>query len=236
MRNGRAVLGWAAMAIIALAALEVRAAEQGARTRRAAGPGAGGARAQNVQEVMKQSGPLVVQAVAADLGLSKEQADNFLKAYMTARETTAKRILEAGEDREKRREAFTQGNKEMQEAIRAALGPENAKKAGQMLRMGGLENSIITLLRSRVEEAKVEKALPVLVTCHKATAELPRGEESRQKRQELRDATAKELAPIVGEEAAGAWAKARYLGATGGARGTRTGTDRPTREGGARQR
>jgi hypothetical protein len=151
-------------------------------------------------------------------------------AYVEETEAAQKRMSEAreGGDREKFMAVYRENAKQMQKVLEDNLTEEQAKKADALVgRFGGLDRSIQALLRTEVEEAKVEKALPVLVNYALAQQELftkmREGSISREdimgKFTELREKTVKELTPIVGEKAAATWQERsgmRRMGRGGG--------------------
>ncbi len=107
--------------------------------------------------------------------------------------------------------------------VDANASGDGAKKAKELLGLM-LDNSVAALIEAKVEAAKIDQAMPVLVKYGKAAAALMAkmreggsAEDMTAKRQELRSSTAKELAPIVGEAGAAAFQAARGgMGMMGG--------------------
>ncbi len=233
MKEWKRVLGltamFAAMAMFSFAA----PAEQGRGGGRA-GAGAGG---EGRAKQMKEAATIVAKFVAKEVGLNADKVDKFVAAYVAEQEAATKRMMEAlkaggggGGD------AFLKLNQENQKAmqamLKANLTEEQAKKAVELIGMGGLDRTVATWLGAGLEEAKINQALPALAKYNKAAAELMQkmrgkqgagGEEMRAEMQKLREATAKELAPIIGEELATKFRESRFTGFGGGRGGAGTG-------------
>jgi single-stranded DNA-specific DHH superfamily exonuclease len=203
----------------------------------AQGPGGGAGRmsAEERAALTKQAAPLAAKAIAQYVKLSDDEAKKFTTAYVAESEAAAKRLAEA--TGEGRMEVNKQNTESMTKVLEANLTAEQVKKAAALTGGfgGGLSASIVSLLRAKVAQEKVEKALPVLVKYHAARQELtakmtpgtPPDEETMKKMTALRESTAKELGPIVGEEAAGEWQKSSM-----GGRGMRGGGGAGSRGGG----
>jgi len=199
-------------------------------------------------KLTKAAATLVGKYVARELSLGPEETKKFVKTYVAEREAAEKRSAKAREagDREASMAVFRENQKGLQGVLEANLNADQIKKAESILgtgggrrgMFGGLERSASALLRSKVAENNVEKALPVLIKHQQEQAALfakaRSGEIAREeigtKLQELREKTTKELAPIIGEEAANAWQKGTGFG---GRRGAQRGRGAP---GGAQPR
>jgi len=123
-------------------------------------------------------------------------------------------IKDAGKkaDPAKRREAFLQTRGIMQKSLESKLDAQQSQAALRILGSSGqVQTSIMLFIQAKVEDAKIAKAVPVLTTFQAEALAVRVGggpaspEERTAKFNELRDKTAKELAPIVGEEAAATW-------------------------------
>ena len=201
----------------AVAALSFAAEGEGARAAR--GPGEGRPeRSKN----LKAATTMVDKYVAKDVGLAAENTEKFLAAMGAQREGFDKKTADARKagGATDFRALMEERSKGVDAVLSANMTPEQAKKAKAVYDMFGLEQAVASLLDAKVEPAKVEKALPMLVKYYKATSELRTkaraGEMSREdataKSKELRGATAKELAPIIGEEAATTWGSQSDMG------------------------
>ncbi|MCX8037055.1 MAG: hypothetical protein N3D11_08440 [Candidatus Sumerlaeia bacterium] len=166
---------------------------------------------------------LVAKCVAKEVGLASDKVEPFASAYAAEREAAAKQLLEIRKsgDRDKAKQAQAETEKKMDKVLADHLSADQVKKAKEM-DLAGLDRSAMALLSARVEPAKVEQAMPVLLKYHKAAAELMAKAKSRaidktealNKNEELRKTTAKDLAAIVGEEAAQRWQGASGSGKT----------------------
>jgi len=170
-------------------------------------------------KLAKTADTLIAKYVAKQLQLAPEKAEKFINAYVDAQAAMRKRFIEARRsgNRNQIRTIFRETRDKLKNLVTETLGPDQAKKAQKILSsLRGVGMSVQILLEAKVEEAKVEKALPVLVKYEKAQGELFKKVRSgkiqrdqiRAERDKLREATAGELAPIVGEQAAQTW-KAR---------------------------
>jgi hypothetical protein len=166
-------------------------------------------------KVMDIARPLTVVAISTNLQLTPEETEKLRKAYTTASEESWARWKEAGDDREKWRTIEAENRKAMRSALESSLGEEKGRRAAAILGPGGVEESMVFFAGRNVENAKLKEAVPVIVKYHAGSADLRRqtrdasAEERKEfmaKRGELRQATIRDLAPIVGEEAAKAWA------------------------------
>lgn len=214
----------AVFAAIAVAAVAGQAPREGGRAGARMSP-------EERAKLAKEAAPLAAKALAQYLDLSADEAKKFTDAYVAESEAAQKRLAEAMQsgDNEQRMAVFRENGEKRQKMLEGNLTPEQAKKAAAVLgRFSFLDFSIQGLLRAKVDKAKVEKALPVLVKYAVAQQELfgkmREGGGSREelmgKFTELREKTAKELAPIIGEEAAATWQKTFGMrGGRGGRRG-----------------
>jgi hypothetical protein len=177
------------------------------------------------QKAMQAATALVDKYVAKEAGLTGEKADAFVKAMAAQRESSTKKMAEArasggGADFRALMEERTKG---IEGVVDANMSGDGAKKAKELLGLM-LDNSVAALIEAKVETAKIDQAMPVLVKYGKAAAALMAkmreggsAEEITAQRQELRSSTAKELAPIIGEAGAAAFQAARGgMGMMGG--------------------
>jgi urease gamma subunit len=216
-----------ALAVVSFAAEgEAPAGRRGAR--------GGGLSPEEQAKLTKASATMVAKFVAKEVELAADKTDKFVSEYVAAREAAGKRMAELMKsgDTEKFREVFTENQKAMDAVLTGSLSEDQAKKARALIGMQGLEQSVSVLLQAKVEDAKIEKALPVLAKYNAASSDLMAkvrsNELSREdmmaKVKDLRAATAKDLAPIIGEEAATTWSEragfgGRGMGGGGGRRG-----------------
>jgi len=209
MTGWKRAVGLTAM-LVAVACLSF-AAEEGAAGRRG-----GGAMSPERQKAVQAATALVDKYVAKEAGLTGEKADAFVKAMAAQRESSTKKMAEArasgGADFRALMEERTKG---IEGVVDANMSGDAAKKAKELLGLM-LDNSVAALIEAKVEAAKIDQAMPVLVKYGKAAAALMvkmreggSAEDMTAKRQELRSSTAKELAPIVGEAGAAAFQAAR---------------------------
>ncbi len=185
----------------------------------------------------KDSAPLTAKAIAQYVELKGDAEKKFTDAYVAELAEAQKRMADARQantgDRQAMMDLGRQNEEKMKEVLAKNLTPEQAKKAEKVTGRGaGLERQIQTLLRNKVEKEKIEKALPTLVKFVEASQELMAKmqdntltrEEFGPKMTELRDKTATELAPAIGEEAANKWKETRGFG------GMRGGGQRPAQQ------
>jgi len=181
-------------------------------------------------QVDKTVSAVLVKAFASELSIDEAKAKKIIDAYAEVQTKAREGMRGAQGDQEKMRELMTKMREDSQKVLTDNLTEEQAQKARPLLM--DLESSIRALAEAKVEQAKIEKALPVLLKYSKESAGMSgRGagggdqasrDERREKMTKLREATAKELAPIVGEEAAAQWqrrAGAGMRGMGGGKRG-----------------
>lgn len=181
-------------------------------------------------KVDKTVAAVLPAALAKELSIDKAKAKKVVDAYMASRANIRQVMREAQGDREATRAAFTKMREASQKALTDNLTEEQAQTARRLI--SSLETSIRALAGAKVDQAKIEKAVPVLVQYAKDTAGLSgrRGggdqtsrEERTAKLNKLREATAKQLVPIVGEEGAAAWQRRGSRMGFGGTRGGQRG-------------
>lgn len=176
--------------------------------------GAGGSRA-------NQSVTMVARFIAKDVGLAADKTEKFVQAYVAEREAAMKRLAETAKEQGQKvkgeaKSIREESQKRMDAVLNEHLTAEQVKKVKEY-GLEGLERSVRALIQSKVEEAKMDLALPVLAKFHKATEELMTKRQSKEitrqdaaaKEKELKTATAKELTPIIGEDAATRWEGAK---------------------------
>lgn len=227
MTSWKRVVGVSAL-FVAMAATSFAA--EGAGAAAGAGPGAGAGRGRGMMgRFNKAATTMVAKLVAKEVGLAADKTEAFVAAVVGEREAFSKKTAEAMKsgDREAMRGLFSEREKGMQAVLEAKLTPEQVKKATELMAMGRLENSVGQLLDAKIEEPKVEKALPILVKYQKSNSELMTKmranevsqEDAMAKMKEMRANTAKELAPIIGEAAATKWSESAGFGGGRGRRG-----------------
>ncbi len=176
-------------------------------------------------EIAKKAAPLAGKAIAQYVGLKDDAEKKFVDAYVAESAEAQKRLEDAGKDNagdmQAMMDVFRTNGEKMQEMLNKNLTPEQVQKAGKV---GGpfsmLNWEIQRLLRDKVEVEKIEKALPALTKHTEASQELMgkmrdgsvTPEEIGTKMTELREQTAKDLAPAIGEEAANKWKEMRGFG------------------------
>jgi hypothetical protein len=186
----------------------------------APGQGQRGERGARMAQVREEVTPLAAQAIAQYVGLTEDKAKAFVEAYVAEAEKAQKKMTElreqGGGDREAMMTAFRESRESMQAMLKKHLDEKQYEKAEVLVgmgRFGTLDRSIQVLLMQEVEKAKVEKALPVLTgyaadvqgMMAKVRAQEMEMTAAQEKMTAAREAAAKKLAPIVGEEAANAW-------------------------------
>jgi hypothetical protein len=223
----------AVAAVLLFAATVASAAET--TTGAARRGGGGGARGGERAKMREAAASYVVKAIALDLKLTPEQTEKLRDAYV--KEAAAASNRTPGATREERAKAAEESRRGMEKGLEGALGADQAKKVAPLVGAMGIQRSIEALLMAKVDAAKIDQALPVLVRYHRQQADLMAGAQGAEARSEamkkalaLREATAKELAPIIGEEAAASWQKAAMTRGAG-ARGGQGGGERPRRGG-----
>lgn len=219
---------FAAMGLIAMAGQAQRGEGRGARAGR-------GQRLSPEEQakVDKIVAAVLPKALAKELSIDEAKAKKVVDAYVAARQAAMKAAREAQGDQEAMRAAFTKMREDTQKVLTDNLTEEQARTARRLI--SSLETSIRALAGAKVEQAKIEKAMPVLVQYAKDTAGLfgRRGggdqtsrEERMEKMRKAREETAKKLEPIVGEEGAAAWQRRgsrMFGGMRGGQRGGQRG-------------
>jgi len=222
MTSWKRAMGMAAM-FVAMACVSFAA--EGA-----APGGAGGAeaRAERAKQ-LKAATTIVDKYVAKEAGLAGEKAEKFVTAMASERDSFQKKMDEArkaGGGGAGFGALMQERTKGIEAVVDANMTGDQAKKAKEILGFS-LENSIAALIGAKVEPAKIDQAMPILLKYGKATAALRAkmqsnelsAEDMRTKSQELRAATAKDLEPVVGKEGATAFQEARGMMGMGGGRG-----------------
>lgn len=172
--------------------------------------------AEEREKLATAAAPLAAKAISQYVKLSDEAAKKFTEAYVKEQEAARKRLAEVRESGnfEGMRDVFQKNAEAMQKVMADNLTEEQAKKAETVVgQFGGLDRSIQGLLRAKVDEKKMDKALPVLVKYAVAQqevfAKMRDGSMERDqimaKMQEARETAKKELVPIIGQEAADTW-------------------------------
>lgn len=188
-------------------------------------------------QLNRQIAPILLELLASELSIEKAKAKDILEAYLAVQEDGMKKLKEASlaDDLAKTYAIEKEIRDNTQKVLNEKMTPPEVEKAGFVLnRLGGLEASIRALAHARVEQSKIDKALPILVKYHRELAGLFRTGKATTpieritKLRKLREATTKELTPIVGKEAVVVWEKyggrmSRYT-----ARGSGRGGARPS--------
>lgn len=187
---------------------------------------AGGGGGSGLKKEMKRGGmsaalTLVAKFVAKDVGLEGEKADKFVAAFPADREAAMKRFTEArkSKDREEAKKVRAESEESLDKVLADNLTAEQAKKA-KAYDLEPLGRSVALVLSAQTDTAKVEQAVPVLAKYHQAVMELTTKARAKEiskrdipeKEKELRANTAKELGPIIGDEAAKKWQGSEKLG------------------------
>jgi len=168
---------------------------------------------------VRQAATLLAKYVAREAGVTADQSDPFVSAYVRERQAGLARLrgATASGDAAKVRTLLADNAKAMRAVLNARLTPEQVKTAVGILGplFGDLDREVAFLLDSMAPQNKVEQALPVLSKYEAAAAEgiydkvlagqMPRAEAAA-KIKALRAATAKELAAVLGDEIAQKWA------------------------------
>jgi len=163
---------------------------------------------------------ITAKFVAEQLSLTGETSEKFVTAYVNQRLASFQHLRETlpGATGKQTATAIADASKTMQGVLEANLGAAQATKASALLgpMFGVLERDVASLLDVNVTQAKVQQAMPVLsryvqnakvqVYDQVAIGVLARPD-GVAKIHDLRLAAAKELAPIVGTEAANKWAE-----------------------------
>ena len=172
----------------------------------------------DVARATRATSILVAEFVARELSLNAKQTEKFVRDYLAERAAEARK---AG-DRQDLRSEMRMNTEGFLRVMNDNLNRDQVKIATKILRpdgvlggslTGSLDGSVNRLVRGKVAKNKIEKAMPILVKYHQQFAALnakvlSKGI-SREGRMdnviELRVATAKELASIIGVEAADFW-------------------------------
>ena len=254
MTGWKRAVGLTAM-FVAMACVSFAA--EGAGRKAAGGPGGEG-RAERRAKALQAAAGIVDKYVAKVVGLDAAKTEMFVAAMAAERESFDKKMVEAqkaggGADSKALtriadgRTLMAERTKGIEAVVDANMTPEQAKKAKEIIGDMGLEYSVRAMLEVKVEPAKIEQAMPILVQYSKASSELRAkmrakeisGEDVKTKSEELRAATARDLTPIVGEAGVAAWRAQRgYFGigdrALGGAtkmtKGEKPASEKPAKE------
>lgn len=185
---------------------------------------------------------LIAQYAAKEVGLSGDKADKFVADVLAYRQSSDQKLAEARstmKDKGQLRAVMDEQEKGLDAVLAASLTADQAARAKEILTLQGLGGSVVPLLTAGIEKDKVVQALPVLFRFHKTEGELlakARSKDAREdyaaKARELRGAVAKDLAPIIGESAAGAWqARADVKPSKGGPKPGEQKSDKPDKPG-----
>ncbi|MGD0462948.1 MAG: PPC domain-containing protein [Tepidisphaeraceae bacterium] len=176
---------------------------------------------------------LTAKFVADQLGLPGDRSDKFVSAYVNQRLVSFEQLrasvgggfdkLTAGGNTREAAALIADTSRAMRGVLEANLSPQQVSKAVELLGplFGVLERNAAGLLQLDVPQAKVWQAMPILSRfVHAAKVQVYdpvfTGVLSRQdgvmKIHELRLAAAKDLAPIVGADAANKWAEQPAMG------------------------
>jgi hypothetical protein len=177
-----------------------------------------------VAKATKATSILVAEFVARELSLSAKQTKKFVKDYVAEREAVERRRAEARKtgDRQDVRSEMRINAEGFLRVMNDNLDPDQVKIAEKILRpdgilggslTGSLDGSVNKLVQGKVAKHKIEKAMPILAKYHQRfaalnTRVLSDGISSGDRMDnviELRVATAKELASVIGVEAADFW-------------------------------
>lgn len=182
------------------------------------------ARAGEMSKATKATALLVAEFVASELSLDKKSTKTFVDAYMHERIKAA----------ERQEEVRTRGNRQLSisvsrvnvegflRVINENLSPDKRNQAIDIMRpdgslggslTGSLDGMVNRLIRGKAAEKKIMRAMPILVQFlhqfvalnKKAISERISRDERMKRVIELRVATAKKLASIIGVEAADYW-------------------------------
>ncbi|MGD0389629.1 MAG: PPC domain-containing protein [Tepidisphaeraceae bacterium] len=172
---------------------------------------------------LKLAATLTAKFVADQLGLAGDRSSMFVNAYVTQRlasfeqlRASAAGTSAAGPNGRGAAAAVAEASRAMRGVLEFNLDPQQVAKAVELIGplYGVLERCAAGLLQLDVPQAKVQQAMPMLSRfAHTAKIQVydpvSTGMLSRQdgliKLHELRLAAAKDLAPIVGADAANKW-------------------------------
>jgi hypothetical protein len=174
----------------------------------------------DVANATEATSTLVAEFVARELSLGPEQTGKLVKDYVRERQAAANRHMEARDNADSAdiRSMVRKNEKGFLRVMQNNLNPDQIDIAISILRpdgmlggtwTGSLDGSVNTLVRGKVPKKKIEEAMPILVLYHRQFAALNAKALSSNERMdkviELRVAIAKELASIIGVEAADFW-------------------------------
>jgi len=192
-------------------------------------------------KVQKAASALANEFIAKEAGLTGEKAGTFVAALAAEQAASTKRMDEARKaaadgGQMDFRALMEENTKGLDAVLSANLNEEQTKKVRPLLgggmMGGGLAGAVSGLLMAKVEEAKVKEALPILAKFQsessafraKAREDNMSSEDQQAKIKEMREATSKELAKVIGDEAAKRWLETPMMGGGfGGGRGGRKG-------------
>jgi len=153
------------------------------------------------------------------LELTGDKAADFLDAYVEQATASLQQLRINGRGTPRERAAsLNKASNAMRAVLETNLTPPQVEQASQIIgtMFGGLEREVIALQDSGVPRDKIAQALPVLST-YVSTANraaydrvqtgLATAPEAAAKSRELRLATARDLTPIIGADAAAKWAR-----------------------------
>ncbi len=191
-------------------------------------------------ELAKNSAPLTAKAIAQYVELKGDAEKKFTEAYVAELAAAQKRMEDAMQasqgNPQGMMDLFRENGEKMKEVLDKNLTPEQATKAAKVTGpFNTLNAEIQNLLRNKVEKEKIEKALPALTKYAEASQDLMSKmrdgsvtrEEIGTKMAELRDQAAKDLTPVIGEEATNKWKETRGFG---GMMGMRRGGGQPPQQ------
>ncbi|MGA2439945.1 MAG: PPC domain-containing protein [Tepidisphaeraceae bacterium] len=174
---------------------------------------------------LKLAATLTAKFVADQLGLAGVRSSMFVNAYVTQRLASFEQLRTSatGGNGRGAAVAIADASRAMKDVLEFNLNPQQVAKAVELIGplYGVLERCAAGLLQLDVSQAKVQQAMPVLSRfAHTAKIQVydpvSTGVLSRQdglmKLHELRLAAAKDLAPIVGADAASKWAEQMPMG------------------------
>ncbi len=177
-----------------------------------------------MSKATKATAILVAKFVAIELSLDKESTKTFVAAYVDERIKTAVRQEEVRTrgDRQFSIAVSRVNEKTFLRVINKNLSPDKRKQAINIMRpdgrlggsvSGSLDGAVNRLIRGKVAGKKIKQTMPILVKYlqqfvaldAKAISERISREERMNMVIELRVATAKKLASIIGVDAADYW-------------------------------
>ncbi|MGD0140896.1 MAG: PPC domain-containing protein [Tepidisphaeraceae bacterium] len=174
---------------------------------------------------LKLAATLTARFVSVQLGLAGDRSDMFVSAYVNQRMASFEQLRASagGGNGRGAAAAVADASQAMRGVLESNLAPQQVARAVELLGplYGVLDRSVAGLLQLNVSQTKVWQAMPILCRfAHTAKLQVydpvSTGVLSRQdgltKIHELRLATAKDLAPIVGADAANKWVEQMPMG------------------------